>query len=532
MPILRKILKFFGVCVVLAAFLWLAMQLFFPEKYEQYVAPYLSRFVSQNQEGQAKIEKEKLVIAFAKDVDVLDPTSMDPGVRNRLLQIYEPLVLTDSFWNVLPGLASSYGQIDDKTWEFRLRRNAQFHNSKLLTADDVIASIDRAKNFADSQMKNIVGSITAEASGTDKVVIKTDFPDPLILQKLSFILIMPKEFADEVAPKLIGTGPYKFSNKQASEMSFIRYDGYWGGKSTARNLLIKVIPDKEARIKALTSHEIDILGDVPPTYIESLNRSKVSVVTMPSYEVTFLLFDMKSPVFSNKDFRKAVAMSIDKKRFMLSTVGYTREVNQFVSSGVFGFDQSIKPISYDPKTASETVGKVSDFESIPVKFVVPEGMVDTAKEIFSMLKQVGFDVSLISKKSDDFEKSLGDNEGDIYLMGWKSDIADANDFVQSVIHTKDEKKSLGMYNAGEYSNPALDKIIEESMREINMGKRLKTLHEIMKVVAEDDVIGVPLFETQVIYGVSENVTFTPRADGYILAKDITQNSKVKSQSYN
>jgi len=110
-------------------------------------------------------------------------------------------------------------------------------------------------------------------------------------------------------------------------------------------------------------------------------------------------------------------------------------------------------------------------------------------------------------------------------MGWKSDIADANDFLQSIVHTKDEKKSLGMYNVARYSNASVDKMIEASAQEANIGKRLQTLQEVMKIITEDEIIGVPLFETQIIYGISKNIEFNPRADNYILAKDITQNLK-------
>lgn len=522
MAILGKILKFFAVCVVLAAFLWLSAQLFFPKEYQQYAAPYISRYISTKLVKETvKLEREKLVIAFAQDTDYLDPTSMDFNMRNRLLQIYEPLVQTDRFFNIIPALASGYGQIDDTTWEFAIRRSAQFHNGKFLTVDDVIASVNRAKNSPKSQMKNLTGGIDAEVKDSNKIIIKTDFPDPLILQKLSFILIMPKDFADQVEPVLAGTGPYRYLNRVKNQgMDFARFDSYWGDPPAVKNLQIKIIPDKETRIKALTSHEIDVLGDVPPAYIESLNKSKIDIKTMPSYEVAFLLFNMNSRIFSNKNLREAAAMAIDKKRFMLSTIGYAKQVSQFVSSGVFGFNQNIQPLSYDIKKAAEATNKISEFESIPIKFIVSSGMADIGKDIAAMLRQAGFGVSLIVKDWDDFEKSMEDDSMDVYLLGWKSDMGDAQDFVQSIVHTKDEKKSFGMYNAGRYSNAAVDKMIEESMREMNISKRLKTLHEIMKTIVEDDVIGVPLFETQVIYGVNEGVRFEPRADGYILAKDI------------
>mgnify|MGYP001569794551 CR=1 FL=1 len=50
--------------------------------------------------------------------------------------------------------------------------------------------------------------------------------------------------------------------------------------------------------------------------------------------------------------------------------------------------------------------------------------------------------------------------------------------------------------------------------------RLTQLQEVMKILVEDDLVGVPLFESQVIYAVNPQIRFEPRIDGYILAKDV------------
>ncbi|KKQ69050.1 MAG: hypothetical protein US89_C0004G0093 [Candidatus Peregrinibacteria bacterium GW2011_GWF2_38_29] len=55
---------------------------------------------------------------------------------------------------------------------------------------------------------------------------------------------------------------------------------------------------------------------------------------------------------------------------------------------------------------------------------------------------------------------------------------------------------------------------------MNMVKRLKAFQDIMKVITEDDLIGIPLFETQIIYGVSKDIKFDPRADGRIFVSEI------------
>ena len=93
---------------------------------------------------------------FADDLKVAlaaEPTSMDPHYQNLTInnsfatQIYNALVLQDVNQNLIPGLATSWKPVDDRTWEFTLRKNVKFHNGASFTAEDVIASMEREPMF-------------------------------------------------------------------------------------------------------------------------------------------------------------------------------------------------------------------------------------------------------------------------------------------------------------------------------------------------------------------------------------------------
>ena len=85
-----------------------------------------------------------------------EPTSMDPHYQNLTInnsfatQIYNALVLQDVNQNLIPGLATSWKPVDDRTWEFSLRKNVKFHNGASFSAEDVIASMERAANVPNS----------------------------------------------------------------------------------------------------------------------------------------------------------------------------------------------------------------------------------------------------------------------------------------------------------------------------------------------------------------------------------------------
>ena len=90
----------------------------------------------------------ELRIGVSADVTSLDPhhTNIAPN-NNALWHVYEALTHVDGDARLVPGLAESWRVIDGTTWEFKLRRGVKFHDGSDLAADDVLASIDRAKRL-------------------------------------------------------------------------------------------------------------------------------------------------------------------------------------------------------------------------------------------------------------------------------------------------------------------------------------------------------------------------------------------------
>ncbi len=78
-----------------------------------------------------------------------NPVNMDPAFAELYssMQVYQnvfsKLVNLDRDNNVFPGLAKSWQQIDDSTWEFELVDNAYFHNDEHCTANDVKYTFER-----------------------------------------------------------------------------------------------------------------------------------------------------------------------------------------------------------------------------------------------------------------------------------------------------------------------------------------------------------------------------------------------------
>lgn len=522
--IIKKIL--FGGYI--AALLIIGIQLFFGDQIMFLVN-------SLKSGGETEIcSEDKLIIGYAFAPDSLDPLQFTPIARTHLKDIYEGLVRTDRNLKIEPAIAVSWGMIEPTVWEFRLRPNVIFHNGKTLTPEDVVYSVEEAMEDTSSQLKNLLGTIDkVEAVSDDKIRVTTKAPDPLLLNKLAVTYIFPRDYFDLSKP--VGTGPYSFVSREGDELKLTRFENYWGLLPYYRDVVLKSIPNRHDRVDALERGVIDILVNVPPNvacsvtekYVDaegcmSLDAQGLKIKSIPSLEVSFLIFNFENELFQDKKIRENVRKALDPQFFVDTAFGFARPSGQYVSSGVFGFNPEIDNVTYDIDSAVDTIGKrfEGSFERVSVTFDYPEGLDALAYYIQDQFHEFGIDVELNSLDGVDLRAKINDGDSDFYFLGWRSEIGDAGDFLEAVAHSRQTRNQLGLYNGGNYKNDEVDELIEDSQSEMDAEERLSLLQYAMHIITEDDIIGVPLFESETIFAFRDYVNFEPRVDGLVYASEI------------
>ena len=94
---------------------------------------------------------EELKIAVAADITSMDPHFFNLFPNNNMAEhIFDKLVQMDPDSKMIPGIATSWKPIDEKTWEFKLRKGVKFHDGSELTAEDVVFSINRVPTVPNS----------------------------------------------------------------------------------------------------------------------------------------------------------------------------------------------------------------------------------------------------------------------------------------------------------------------------------------------------------------------------------------------
>ncbi len=237
------------------------------------------------------------------------------------LHIFEGLTelhpATREVYNALA--ASDPKKINDTTYQVTIRDGATFHNGSPVTSDDVVYSFTRVLDPANkalfAQFIPFIKSVKVVDARTVEFALKAPFAG--FGPRISVVKIVPKAVAsaDQKAfdAKPIGTGPYKFvSAAKDDKIVFERFDAYNGPKpALAKGMTWFLLSDASARVTAVQSGRVQAIEDVPYLDVDSL-KSKVSVESVQSFGLLFLMFNCAKAPFNKKEVRQALHYALDK----------------------------------------------------------------------------------------------------------------------------------------------------------------------------------------------------------------------------
>ncbi len=459
---------------------------------------------------------ESITIAYAEPISSYSPLSYEAKNRKYLVNIYEPLVRYDSTFNYDTGLAVSWGRLDDMTWDFRLRKDVFFHDGSMLDADDVLYSLQIAREQDESELAALLSSIVKiEKTAGDRLSITTARPDPLLLNKLTYVYIVPSGYENFELP--VGTGPYRVSQFVDDTLVLERFEDYWGPVAYFKEARLKYMPDPSDRMSAMQNGEVDVLANVPPQSVAELEEAGVEVKDFPSLEVSYLMLNGRS-VFANEDLRTAVWYALSNNYTESFGGGYLFPTGQFAASGITGYDVSIEGRMQQLDLAREYREKVAGDISITID--LPTGLDVLGEAIKKDLEYIDISATVNIIPTNEYEDHILLGSSDMYFFGWKYDLADSADFFESVVHTPSD--IYGAFNGFNYSNTELDSLIEDAGTLLDTTERRLLLNQISSLLLEDHAV-IPLFESRVLYGLDPKLYYDFRLDGMIWASEIVEN---------
>lgn len=452
------------------------------------------------------------------------PASFDPHERNEfvtfavLSNLYEGLTTLSPSLRVEPALAERWYNIDERTWRFRLRHGAVFHDGRPLTASDVVFSLQRARRLPTSEFKSYLAAVeSVREVAADEVEIVTQRPNAVLLARLAFVLIVPKDSPSPIQ-KPVGTGPFRAADPIGTDLvRLVAFDRHWNGKPPQGEVDMVVVRDAD-RTRALLDGRVDLLLEVNPSQVDAIRAAGLRVVSNPGPSVDVLQMRVDAPPFKDPRVRRAVSLALDRKTLVeRELLGYGSPAGQLVSRNVFGFDPALEALPQNLGAARRLLTEAGYRAGLDVDLEFQHTL--AIDGVVQQLREAGFRVEPRPQNWHVLIDRLAKREVRFAYLALVSDSGEAGDLFDSTLHTRDEAHGFGDSNESGYSNSALDAMIEASGRTARLDERRRILQGCMRLVMQDMPL-VPVYERNLIWGVRPGVAFEPRADGRVVLRDV------------
>ena len=471
---------------------------------------------------------QTLRVALRQDLDVMDPTTATTYVgRIVFAGLCDKLFDIDEKLNIVPQLATGYEWADDKTLIVHLRSGVKFQDGEMLDAASVKYSLERHLTMQGSFRKSEISSIDhveVVDPATVRIVLKS--PSGAFLAQLTDragMILPPK--ATEAAGKdfaahPVCSGPFKFVERVPQDhVTLERFADYWDAKDIHFDKVVyQVLVDSSVRLANLKAGTVDIVEYVAPTDAAAVKADPMLRLVVSDalgyFSITNNLANgpqADNPYGQNALVRQALDLAIDRAALVNVVFNdmYSPTVQAVPASSPF-YDGALKVPARDVAKAKALLKQAG--VPLPVKldlltFNDPQVM-QASEVIQSMAAEAGFDVHI---QSMEFASSLAASqrgEYQAYMIGWSGRV-DIDGNTYQFLHTGQGN------NASHYSNPMVDKLLDEGRSSEDPAKR-KAIYDQMWPELRKDLPLTYLWTARNIVGMSAKLQgYRPVPDGMI-----------------
>jgi peptide/nickel transport system substrate-binding protein len=535
-------------------------------------------------------DKNSIVVtSWPSEPPTLHPVCGNPSSARILVFEYTQKTLTRTDLRTLqqiPILVKSVAQVspDGKEFTYELREDVKWDDGSPLTVDDIIFTmkVNKCKLTDDDQVRSTydnVQDIVKDASNPLKFkmlakdvyflnryifnelyIVEKKFWDPAgVLDKISIPDIDRTEFDGNKYPgltdwmknfndganghkisKLTGLGPYAVTNwKPGNSVTLTRKEKWWGVNDTSAYsraypsaIIVKIIPDDQARYLALKNHNLDAeVWLYTDSYLKlkadkDFNDRYYSGIT-DQFSFNLIFLNMKPDgkehprLFDDKDVRHAMAYltPVDEiNNTMVKGMG-TRQASFIKPVYKNYYNDTLKLIPYDVEKAKkllETAGwmdtdgdnirdKVVDGKKIPLSFRLTYSSNPTNKQIMLMIKEAMYKagVEVIPDPVDmgELQNKARRHNFDMLMSGFSGTaIPDDPDlFLGSENWTNNGSNYTG------FGDATTDNLIQQSNRTLDENKRIGIFKQLQAIVYDQQPF---IF----LYGVKRKVIISKKFD--------------------
>ena len=440
-----------------------------------------------------------------------------------------------------PDLAERWeSSADGKTWTFHLRRGVQFHGGfGELTAEDVVFSLRKSGTAASSAFAadyRAFQNIEAVDSHTVRITLRENVPSLLgILTNYSGGYIVSRravqERGDAFTRNPIGTGPFaldRVTPNQSAEL--VAHAQYFRGAPQLGRISYRFIPSDASRDLAYQNRELDVnYGRADQTWVNRTRQIPNTVVDVfEPGELAILNLNTQQPPFNDIRVRRALGHAINRAELVrFRGADVTREAQSLVPRGYLGFSNATPLIPHDPARTRALLAEAGHPNGLTIRVIhtqLPE-MLTMMQVIQQQLRRSGITLDLqVVEHATWHQQIRQDLSPLVYYAAARFPVADI--YLTQFYHGRSRVRTPTAVTNFSHCDQA-DAQIDAARVSTNVEEQRRLWAEAQKILL-DNVCGVPLLETLLVFARRDNVDYGYELKGSMsLGPLITERTRIR-----
>ena len=448
-----------------------------------------------------------------------EPLTLDPALvqytvsAEYVVEIFSGLVTLDAELRVVPDLAERWDvSADGTTYTFFLREGAQFHDGRLVTADDVKYSMERAcdprtgSRVAGVYLGDIVGAQqvldgqAADIEGIDVADDRTlhitiDAPKAYFLAKLTYSTAFVVDRYNVNRPDWFeqanGTGPFRLVEYGSERIVLERNESFYREKPGLQRVVVLLTGGSP--MSMYENGELDWVA-VSPADVERVrdpaNWLSADLSVVPQLDIYYLAFDVREAPFDDAKVRQAFNLAVDREK--LSDVvlsGMVHAAQGIVPPGMPGYERERALLDFDPEQARRLIAEssykdVSRLPPVTLSIGGSSGELPAHIEALVAMYRDNLGVTVAVEQTE----NVLDGRSLFWTAGWSADYPDPENFIDILFHSRSDLNRMG------YANAQVDQLLEAARVEMDTVQRMQLYAEAERVIIAD-APWVPLWHT-------------------------------------
>lgn len=426
--------------------------------------------------------------------------------------IFNGLVKYDKDLNLVGDLAESWEvSPDGLTITFHLRKGVRWADGVEFTSEDCLFGF---RTITDPKTPTAYAGdylVVEKAEAPDPYTFRVTYKEPFApaLSSWGNLVVLPRHLLEgqditksPFGRRPVGLGPFCLSEWKTQERIELEANRtYFEGRPYLDRFIMRIIPDAATMFLELKSGGLDWMGLSPIQFDRQTDtpffRNNFRKYEYLSFSYTYLGYNLRSPLFSDRRVRQAIAHAIDKEEIVRGVLlGYGVVATGPYKPDAWFYNPDVPSFPYDPEKSKALLAQagwhdtdgdgILDKDGRPFSFTLLTNQGNPLREksaqiIQYRLGKIGIDMKIRTLEWTAFINDFIDKRRfDAVLLGWT--IGQDPDIFDIWHSSKTGPKELNFIG---YANPEVDRLLIEGRRTFDREKRRKIYFRIQEILAED-----------------------------------------------